>query len=419
MKKLIKPSHLKGILSAPSSKSMMQRAVAAAILSNGTTVITNASFCNDSLAALSIAKSLGAEVKIFRSETKVEIRGGFKPKSSSLNCGESGLSIRMFSPIAALHNDFLSLEGHGSLKNRSMEMVENALKQFGVDCQTQNSFVPLRIKGPLLASQATIDGSISSQLLTGLLFALPLTKAESRLKVINLKSKPYIDMTINLLSKFGVSIENRNYDEFVIQGNQSYTACNYTVEGDWSNLAFWLVGGAINGDITLNYVNFDSKQADMEILQALKLARANFEIKKSSIQIQKSNLSGFDFDATDCPDLFPPLVALAVNANSVSHIKGVSRLTHKESNRALALKIEFEKLGASISHTDDAMTITPGKLHGASTSSHNDHRMAMALSIAGLSLTDDLIIEEAESVAKSYPEFYDDYTILGGICTTI
>ena len=419
MKKLLKPSILKGTLSAPASKSMMQRAIAASILSEGKSTLTNASFCNDSLSALAVAEKVGAQISIDKLNQKVEIVGGFSSLNQTFNCGESGLWIRMFSPIAALFDKELILTGEGSLKKRSVEMVENALKQFGVECHTTSNFLPIKIKGPLQSKNALIDGSISSQLLSGLLFALPKCTGDSTLTVSNLKSKPYIDMTIDLLKIFGVSIENNNYESFYIKGNQTYEPQNYVVEGDWSNMAFWLVAGAINGDITLNCVNFNSKQADKAILKALSTAGANYKIKNDSISISKSSLKGFSFDATDCPDLFPPLVALAINCESETSIKGVSRLYNKESNRAESLKSEFEKIGAIITILDDEMKIRPHELHGATTKSHNDHRIAMALSIAALNCEDEIYLDEAESVSKSYPEFYADYELLGGNITTV
>ena len=240
---------LKGQIKAPSSKSMTQRAIAAALLADGQSIIHNPSYCDDSLAAMSIAVGLGARVEPQAHELKVTGTGVLKePK---LNCGESGLAIRMFSPIAALYPAEITMVGANSLKKRPMIMIEEALNQLGVKCTSTGGFLPLTIQGPIIGGKCEIDGSVSSQLLTGLLMALPLAEKDSEIKVNNLKSKPYIDMTIQILKSFGITVENSGYKLFRIPGNQKYIPNNYTVEGDWSGGAFLLVAGAINGQLTL------------------------------------------------------------------------------------------------------------------------------------------------------------------------
>ena len=229
---------------------MTQRAIAAALLADGQSIIHNPSYCDDSLAAMSIAVGLGARVEPQADELK--ITGSAILKEPKLNCGESGLAIRMFSPIAALYPVEITMVGANSLKKRPMIMIEEALNQLGVKVhKLQEDFFLLPFRDRLTGGKCEIDGSVSSQLLTGLLMALPLAAKDSEIKVKNLKSKPYIDMTIQILKSFGITIENDDYKVFRIPGNQKYTPDNYTVEGDWSGGAFLLVAGAINGHLTV------------------------------------------------------------------------------------------------------------------------------------------------------------------------
>ena len=413
MERYVEPSAIKGQVKAPSSKSMTQRAIAAALLAEGQSIIFNPSYCDDSLAAMSIAVGLGARVNPH--QDKLEIFGSGELKEPKLNCGESGLAIRMFSPIAALYPTEITMAGANSLKKRPMAMVEEALKQMGVKCSSTGGFLPLTIHGPIVGGHAEIDGSVSSQLLTGLLMALPLAKKDSEIKVNNLKSKPYIDMTIQLLKLFGISVINSDYKLFTIPGNQKYIPYNYTVEGDWSGGAFLLVASAINGQLSVQGLNTESMQSDMSIIEALKKAGVQMKMGKDVIEISKSELKAFDFDATESPDLFPPLVALAAYCKGISSIKGVSRLIYKESDRAKVLREEFGKMNVSIEIKDDIMYVTGGHPGGAHVESHDDHRIAMAVAVAALGATGRVYIRDSQCVAKSYPGFFDDLRNLGTI----
>jgi 3-phosphoshikimate 1-carboxyvinyltransferase len=413
MERYVDPSAIKGVIKAPASKSMTQRAIAAALLTDGQSIIHNPSYCDDSLAAMSIAVGLGARVE--PSQNELKINGSAILKEPKLNCGESGLAIRMFSPIAALYPVEITMAGANSLKKRPMKMIEEALSQLGVKCTTTGGFLPLTIQGPLKGGKIEIDGSISSQLLTGLLMALPLAEKDSEISVRNLKSKPYIDMTIQILKLFGITIHNENYSLFKVPGKQKYTSYNYTVESDWSGGAFLLVAGAINGDLSVTGLNPSSWQSDMAILKVLETAGANMKVGKDSIEIKKSILKAFDFDATESPDLFPPLVALASYCEGTSTIKGVSRLIYKESDRATALKEEFGKMGIKIAISGDIMTVTGGKPAGAHAESHDDHRIAMAVAVAALGASGRVFIHDSQCIAKSYPGFFDDLRHLGAI----
>jgi len=413
MERYLEPSAIKGKIKAPSSKSMTQRAIAAAMLADGQSIIYNPSYCDDSLAAMSIAVGLGARVEPKVNELK--INGSVVLKEPKLNCGESGLAIRMFSPIAALYPTEITMVGANSLKKRPMAMIEQALNQLGVKCISSGGFLPLIIHGPIVGGYCEIDGSVSSQLLTGLLMALPLATKDSEIKVNNLKSKPYIDMTLQILKSFGIVIHSNDYQLFKIAGNQKYNPHNYTVEGDWSGGAFLLAAGAINGHLTIEGLRTDSLQSDMAIIKVLEKAGAKMKIGADQIEISKSELKCFEFDATESPDLFPPLVALASYCKGVSKIKGVSRLIYKESDRAATLKEEFGKMKINIEINGDVMYVTGGLPLGAHVESHEDHRIAMALAVASLGAEGQVYIRDSQCVAKSYPGFFDDLRLLGAL----
>jgi 3-phosphoshikimate 1-carboxyvinyltransferase len=413
MERYVEPSEIKGQIKAPSSKSMTQRAIAAALLADGQSIIHNPSYCDDALAAMSIAVGLGARVEPLPDELR--INGSVILKEPKLNCGESGLAIRMFSPIAALYPVEITMVGANSLKKRPMNMIEEALKQLGVKCTSSGGFLPLTIRGPIKGGTIEIDGSISSQLLTGLLMALPLAVHDSVIKVKNLKSKPYIEMTLQILRSFGIEVHKTDYTLFQIPGNQKYIPQNYIVEGDWSGAAFLLVAAAMNGHLNIQGLCADSMQSDMSIIDALKKAGANIKIGENQIEISKSRLKAFDFDATESPDLFPPLVALAAYCNGISNIKGVSRLVFKESDRAATLMEEFGKMKVRIDIKDDIMSVNGSQPQGARVESHDDHRIAMAVAVASIGAAGRVYIRDSQCVAKSYPEFFDDLRQLGAL----
>jgi 3-phosphoshikimate 1-carboxyvinyltransferase len=416
----IQPSKLTGTIHAPASKSSMQRACAAALLHNGKTVINNPGISNDDLAALDIIQKLGAII-LSQSEGCISVQGNdnFTPLGDGgVNCGESGLSIRMFTPIAALASHQITINGTGSLLNRPMNFFDEIFPQLNIAIQSNNGKLPIQIKGPLLPTDITIDGSLSSQFLTGLLFAFAkaVTK-QTTITVTNLKSKPYIDLTLSIMKHFGYNVQHEAYEKFIIEPthHSPLTTYHYTVESDWSSASFLLVAGAIAGNIVVTGLDVFSTQADKAILNALRDCGCRLSIEENRIECSSSHLGvrGFHFNATECPDLFPPLVALAAYCNGTSVIEGVSRLTHKESNRALTLQTEFAKMGVEIKLQDDLMLIYGGDgVKGAAVHSNHDHRIAMACAVAALGANGETVIEEAEAINKSYPNFYEHLKML-------
>lgn len=422
------PSNIQGNIQTAASKSSMQRACAAALLHKGKSILLNPGKSNDDLAALDVITTLGATIRHLK-DGSIEITShGMEPVNGEMNCGESGLGIRMFTPLAALSPKQITINGSGSLLTRPMHFFDEIFPQLEISITSNDGKLPLQIQGPLTPKDITIDGSLSSQFLTGLLMAYSKAisqqetrnqKPETRISVSNLKSKPYIDLTLQVMKDFGMHVpENDNYEQFIFknvqkENNQTIT---YTVEGDWSGAAFLLVAGAIAGKINVSGLQLNSTQADKAILQALQSAGALLSITDNNIEIGPAPLQPFHFDATDCPDLFPPLVALAAYCAGMTSITGVSRLAHKESDRGITLQQEFEKMGIEIILQDDLMIIKGGTpINASKVHSRHDHRIAMACAVAGLKANGPIEIEEAYAINKSYPEFYKHLQQLGAM----
>ena len=407
MKTTIHKGRIAGSITAPASKSYAQRAVAAALLAGGETTLTHLDLCNDTRAALDVARRLGASVS--HEGTTYTIRGGLNPVSTKLNIGESGLATRLFTPIASLCHMPITINGEGSILRRPIEMMEEPLQALGVEVISNGGYLPISVKGPMRGGEIHVDGSLSSQFITGLLMALPLSPNDTVLHVENLKSRPYVDMTIDLAARFGVAIKHNNYEQFYIAGGQHYTPCTYNIEGDWSGASCLLVAGATAGSITIRNLNHISLQADLAIIEALARAGAEIITTNSSVTVHGGPLHAFEFDATDCPDLFPALAALAASCEGTSVLTGTQRLTYKESNRAETIAEVFGRLGIGVDLSEEnTMRITGGPVSSAVVDSHNDHRIAMAAAVAALSSDDSVVIEGADAADKSYPNFWKD-----------
>jgi 3-phosphoshikimate 1-carboxyvinyltransferase len=407
-------SSISGIVNAPPSKSAMQRYIAGALLANGVSRIYSSSLCDDSMSAIAVAEALGAEISV--SGEVVTVNGGFKPYKSELFCGESGLATRMFTSIAALHSREITISGKGSILKRPLKMIEAPMAELGVKVTTNDGFLPIKIQGPIRGGDVICDGSVSSQFLTGLLMALPVVNEDSVIFVDNLVSRPYIDLTIKILKKFGIDIQNHSYEKFEINGKQKYIAGDFTVEGDWSGAAFLMVMAAIGGKAIVRNLDLYSAQADKAIFDVIKISGANISSSDGSIMISKGDLRGFCYDISDCPDLAPPLVVLALASNGESIITGTSRLSSKESDRGFVLEDTLSSLGAKIRNYKDRIEIDGGiSLNGGVVSANNDHRIAMALASASLICNSPVIIDGMECINKSYPNFIDDFRKLGGI----
>jgi 3-phosphoshikimate 1-carboxyvinyltransferase len=418
----ISPSHIQGYLQAPASKSSMQRACAAALVSQTKTHIVNPGFSNDDHAAIGVIRALGASVENLTDGSLLVDSQGIKPLNDYVNCGESGLGIRMFAPLVAMSDHSMIIEGAGSLLNRPMNFFDEIFPVLGVDIQSNAGKLPIRLKGPLVPSNIQTDGSLSSQFLTGLLMAYAASDAKNvTIEVTNLRSRPYTDLTLSVMRHFGLKLpRNDNYRSFYFSDEdwrKPEGTIEYAVEGDWSGGAFLLVAAAIAGCAAIHGLDPDSVQADKAILTALHRAGVSMYYDRKEINIQEtahSKLKGFEFDATDCPDLFPPLVALASVCHGPSFIRGANRLTHKESDRAITLQEEFGKLGVDILLHGDMMGIKgTDSIKPATVHSRHDHRIAMATAVAALRASGPVQIENADAVNKSYPSFFNDIENLG------
>ena len=406
MEKTIHPSQVSGEVRPPCSKSYAQRALAAALLSDGETTLSNIELCDDTRYAMNVITGLGASVRQ-TGPTEYVIRGGLAPITDTINTGESGLATRLFTPIAALCDRRMTITGTGTMLRRPIGMMIDPLRNLGVQVRS-NGYLPITVQGPLRGGETDVEAFVSSQFLTGLLMSLPLAEGDTILHVEQPNSLPYLAVTVDLASKFRIRMEHNGFREFFIPGGQHYHPAKLHIEGAWSSAAFMLVAGAIAGEVTAKRMNTLSLQADLAIIQALTKAGAVIITTPDEITVRKRELTGFDFDATQRPDLFPILAVLGANCEGTTHIRGMNRLVYKESNRAEAIVSEYTKLGMDVALEDDVMTVRGGSLSGGTIDSCNDHRIAMAAAIAALAASGPVTITNAQAVTKSYPRFWDD-----------
>jgi 3-phosphoshikimate 1-carboxyvinyltransferase len=408
----------------------MQRAVACALLAEpgpeGTeSVLRSPSRSADCLAALGAARALGAAVDdrggtiAIRGTRELGARGGPSGATLRVSCGESGLCIRMFSPIAAAFSREIELLAEGSLTRRPVGMVESPIVELGAECRTAGGLPPVRLRGPLRGGSARVDGRASSQLLTGLLVALPLAPFDSSLEVEGLASRGYVDLTLGTMRAFGVDAgRDAEYRRFRVPGSRRYRAAEFEVEGDWSGAAFLLVAAALAArGAPLEVLGLEalSSQPDRSILEALGSCGAEVEVDGDAILVSRRGLEAFKFDASDCPDLFPPLVALAVGCEGTTELRGAERLRGKESDRAAALSEEFSALGARVEVEGDLMRVVgESRLRGGRVDSRGDHRIAMAAAVASLVASEPVEIAGSECVTKSWPAFFEDFASVAG-----
>ena len=347
-------NRLQGRVTPPCSKSYAQRALAAALLASGRTTLRGIELCRDTRSAIEAIRTLGARVEIMDDNTLI-IDGGLKPTADSLNVGESGLAARLFTHIAALCDKHMLIEGEGTLRHRPMAMMAEPLRTLGVEVRDGGGRLPIEVHGPIKGGRVVVDGSISSQFITGLLIALPRAKSDTTIEVRDAVSTPDIDMTLETLERFGVEIMHNegDYSEFYIEGNQILKPVDYTIESDWSAAAFIMVAAAIAGEVTGRNISTLSRQADTLVCLALERAGASIIIEEGAITVAHRPLEAFTFDATNSPDLFPALAALAAAAEGESVIIGTDRLRHKESDRAETIRLEYEKLGIEVDISED------------------------------------------------------------------
>lgn len=407
---VINSGRTEGEIIAPPSKSMTIRAFAVGLLADGISTILNPSSSKDALASISVAEKLGALINMEEGKTIIEGTSGLlKEKVDKIDCGESGLCARMFIPICALREKEIVLDGSGSLRKRPIGNLKE-LEQFNILCKSNDGYLPVRVKGRIRGVDAKIDGSFTSQLITGLLLALPLVDRDSTLSLRNLKSKPYVLMTIDILKMAGVKIEtDPNLSTILIKGSQKFNPITYSVEGDWSSASFFLVAGAISGGLFVKNLNTQSTQADRKILDVLHYCGAVIEALPQGIRVERKELRAFEFDVSDSPDLFPPLCILAACAEGISTIYGTDRQLFKESNRLERICEGFTRLGVRFELSQGKISIEGRENIGSGTiDPMGDHRIAMAFAILGLRSKEGVRISNPGCVNKSYPEFFTE-----------
>ena len=375
-------------------------------------VILNPSRCDDALSAAGIVQALGAVVEW--GGDRVVVSPNAKSREDVLDCGESGLCARLFAPIAALGGRETRLAGRGSLLRRPLGPIDGPLAALGAAAASAGGFLPLTVKGPLRGGRAVVDGSTSSQFVSGLLMALPRAESNSVLEVRNLTSIPYVELTLRMLAEFGVAVAHEGFRTFRIPGRQTYARTEYRVEGDWSGAAFLLTAAALAGSVRVTGLDPGSSQPDRRILDVLDEAGATVRISDAGVEVARNPLRSFEIDAAHCPDLVPVLVPLAARARGLSVIGGADRLASKESDRANALIREFGSLGVDIHAKQGRLLVRGGAIRAGRVDSHGDHRIAMALAVAGLAAEGPVAIDGAECVRKSYPGFFEVLRTLGG-----
>lgn len=417
----IYPSELKGEVKIPPSKSMAHRAIICAALSEGLCIIENIDYSDDIIATIDAMNSLGA--KIVKHKDYIEVIGAYgndeKVKEARvIDCNESGSTLRFLVPISLLFKGSSNFIGRGNLGKRPLTTYYNIFERQGIQYSYEEGNLNLVINGELKAGTFEVEGNVSSQFITGLLFTLPLLKEDSKIIITTeMESKGYIDLTLKAMSDFGVEIINNNYREFIIKGNQKYNARNYRVEGDYSQAAFFLCADSLGNDVLCKDLDLNSLQGDKEVIDILERMNVVFNSNDIGVKgIANGELTITVIDGSQCPDIIPVLTAVASLTNGTTEIINAGRLRIKECDRLSAVTSELNKLGAKIIEKEDGLVITGvEKLQGGvEVWSHKDHRIAMTLAIASTRCEEPIVIKDYECVAKSYPNFFEDFKALGG-----
>ena len=413
------PTKLKGEIGIPPSKSYSHRAIIAAALAGGESNIENLNFSVDIQTTTDIMKNFGAKIEQGEDYLKIIGNSGeMVSENNYIQCNESGSTIRFIIPLALTKdNGQLTIDGKGKLVERPLDTYYKIFEKQDIEYKTTNGKLPLYIKGEIKPDTFETEGNISSQFITGLLYTLPLLDDDSKIIIKNnLESKGYIDLTLEILELAGIEITNNDYKSFDIKGNQKYSAFDYTVEGDYSQAAFWIVAGILGDEMNCKNIYKDSLQGDKEIIEIVQRMGAMLEISEKSVKVFPGKTKGTVIDISQCPDIGPILTVLAALSEGETRIINAERLRIKESDRITSIKTELNKLGAKIEEDGDSLIIQGVSEFegGVSVDSWNDHRIAMALAIASTKCKYPILITGASAVRKSYPNFWNDFVAMGG-----
>jgi 3-phosphoshikimate 1-carboxyvinyltransferase len=415
---VIIPHMLRGSITPPPSKSAAHRAIICAALARGQSIISPFVPSDDMIATIGAVSALGATVTHLENAVLVDGTNTFRNIKSNIDCLESGSTLRFLIPVATLSGKAVTFTGRGRLPQRPIGPYLDCLPRAGVHCETGGG-LPLKIDGKLTPGEFVLPGNVSSQFVTGLLLALPLLDGDSTIKLTTpLQSAGYVDMTIDVMRSFGVEITCRN-DGYFVKGNQNYTNCKYNVESDWSQAAFWLTAGALGGNIDCLGLNTRSKQGDRAVLDILRRFGAEITCGET-VRARAGSFHGCNIDASQIPDLVPPLAAAAALCKGRTVISGARRLKIKESDRLRSISEGLNSLGAHTVVTDDGLIIDGvPRLSGGTADGCGDHRIVMMLAVAACRAQNNVVITGCESINKSYPEFFEHYNSLGGCVDVI
>lgn len=413
-KVIFKPFKPNGTIYAPPSKSDVHRAVICAALAHGISTVAPVALSEDIRATIACAEALGAEIKIENDALTVDGRGIFKNKTAKLNCNESGSTLRFFIPVAAAGGVGAEFSGSGRLPERPLGVYAQALPQNGVSFQTEGG-LPLRIGGRLKSGDFRIPGDVSSQFISGLLFALPLLDGDSDIILTSpVQSAGYINMTIRTMSKFGIEVDMTDTG-WHVRGKQRYIPTCYTTDGDWSQAAFFLAAGAVGGCATVVNANIDSSQGDRRIAALLREFGAEVHQDGGKITVCAAPLHAIEADVSQIPDLVPALAVCACFAEGTTRITNAARLRIKESDRLASTAGLINALGGIAEELPDGLNITGVKaLKGGFADGCGDHRIVMAAAVCAANSSGDITCSDPFSVNKSYPDFYRDFAAVGG-----
>ena len=412
---------------APSSKSMGHREIICAGLAAGTSIIDNISMSKDIEATMRCLKAINVAVdeipSMIEGRKALQISGTGLPMAAadSVDCGESGSTLRFFLPLGANLNCPLTFTGHGKLVSRPLQAYYDIFDEKFIQYFSDNGNLPVTVNGRLTPGTYKLPGDVSSQFVSGLLFVLPLLNGDSVIEITSpLESSAYVDMTINCLAKFGVQVENEKgeHRRYLVPGKQHYVAQDSQVEGDWSQAAFWTVGGSLGASITCQGVNVNSLQGDQAVVSIMERMGAKLQQDANSVTVNGGATKATVIDAANCPDIIPVLTVLAAVSEGTTKIINAGRLRIKECDRLAAMTSELNKMGAAITEEPEGLTIVgkpEGLKGGVKVDAWNDHRIAMSLAIAAQKCAEPIILSGAESVAKSYPTFWEDYKSVGGL----
>lgn len=416
MRVRITPSTVSGSIRIPSSKSMAHRAIICASLAKGTSRLTNIDFSDDIETTIAGMRKLGAEIEVCDHEVIVNGINSFHSlKEHEIFCNESGSTLRFFIPIFSLSDEKVSFTGRNRLLKRPQKVYEDLFHAHHLFYEQSDDAIT--IQGSLTPGTYELDGDVSSQFISGLLFALPLLNNDSFIKIRPpFESRSYVDLTLQMLKNFNIHAEFSDEHTIYIPGNQNYQANDIMVEGDYSQLAFFAVLAALNHDLTITGVDPNSLQGDKEIIDILKRCGCIMETIEYGYRVYKSDTKGIHINLENCPDLGPILTVLGMYSKDKTTIDHAQRLRLKESDRIEAMEEELHKFHVDISSTYDTITIHGNHSYQNSEilSAHKDHRIVMSLTVAALCSQSICEIDGAQAISKSYPQFFEDIQSIGG-----